>query len=313
MPKKYFIGTGGWAYFRIPGMHPLVAYSRAFDLIELNSTFYEIPSLSRAEHWRKIVPDDFEFTVRCNRIVSHKYRFKLSDDAIRIFEENIKICKKLRAELLHVLIPKSIQPNYALAGSIREFLSSVRTDGIRLVIETRGKQPDEKFLKLMQDFNMIHCVDLSRGEKPTVESDILYSRLFGKGVHNIYQPTDEELKKIDEMASGGDHEKVMLCFHFVKMYKDAARFKVYKQTGKFPMVTKSTDLSSLAEVLSEDVRFPTTKQQLLLDHGWKLIDLTKDKRIRASMLLQKLTNKTYTGIKEVIDELRPYFFKHKSC
>ena len=86
------------------------------------------------------------------------------------------------------------------------------------------------------------------------------------------------------MAFRGDHEKVMLCFHFVKIYKDAARFKVYKQTGKFPMVTKSTGLSSLAEVLSEDVRFPATKQQLLLDQGWKLIDLTKDKRIRASML-----------------------------
>jgi len=41
-------------------MHPLVAYSRAYDFVEVNSTFYELPSLSRAEHWRKIVPEDFE-------------------------------------------------------------------------------------------------------------------------------------------------------------------------------------------------------------------------------------------------------------
>jgi len=307
LPKRYLIGTGGWAYFRVPGMHPLVAYSRAYDFVEVNSTFYVLPPLSRAEHWRKIVPEGFEFTVRCNRIVSHKFKFRPTDDALTVFEENIRICKKLRAELLHVQIPKSLKPDYSLAGLIREFLSSARTNGVRLVIETRGMQPDEKFLKLMQDLNMIHCVDLSKGEKPAVESDVLYSRLFGKGVHNIYQPTDEELKMIDEMASKGDHEKVLLCFHFVKMYKDAARLKVYKQTGKFPMVTQSTGLSSLAEVLSEDAKFPTTKQKLISEQGWKLIDLSKDKRVRASVLLKKLSDRTFRSLDDVIAELSGKF------
>ncbi|RLF90352.1 hypothetical protein DRN46_03840 [Thermococci archaeon] len=86
---------------------------------------------------------------------------------------------------------QSLKPDYSLAGLIREFLSSTRTNGVGLAIETRGMQPDERFLKLMQDLNIIHCVDLSKGRKTAVESDVLYSRLFGKGVHNIYQPTDE--------------------------------------------------------------------------------------------------------------------------
>ena len=305
MPKKYLIGAGGWAYFRVPGLHPLKAYSMAFDFVEVNSTFYELPNLSRVDFWRRIVPPDFEFSVRCNRIVSHKFRFKPTETALDVFEETIEICRRLRAEFLHVQIPRGLQPNYTLASTIREFLNSVDTHGVRLVVEARGngRKLDENFVKLMEDFNMVHCVDLSKNEEPAVKSDILYSRLFGKGRHNIYQPTDGELRRIDEKASKEDYDKVMLCFHFVRMYKDAARLKVYKQTGKFPMVTKSTGLRSLAEVLREDARFPATKQQLISHQGWKLIDLTKDKRIRASLLLEKLPNKTYCSVQDVVETL----------
>ena len=33
----------------------------------------------------------------------------------------------------------------------------------------------------MEDYSMIHYGDLSKDEKPVIDSDILYSRLFGKG------------------------------------------------------------------------------------------------------------------------------------
>jgi hypothetical protein len=155
----------------------------------------------------------------------------------------------------------------------------------------------------MQENNIIHCTDLSRGEMPAYESNILYSRLFGKGHNNIYQPTDEELKEIDKKASSGNFEKVILSFHFVRMYKDAARLKVYKQTGKFPTITRSTGLNSLEQVLREDTGFPANKQQLLQSQGWKLFDLTPEKRIHATDLLQKLPEKTYSSINEVIQTL----------
>ena len=98
-------------------------------------------------------------------------------------------------------------------------------------------------------------------------------------------------------------KKAFLCFHFVKMYKDAARLKVYKQTGEFPMVTRSTGLSPLAEVLSEDAKFPTTKQKLISEQGWKLIDLTRDKKVRASVLLKKLSDRAFKSLDDVITEL----------
>lgn len=145
----------------------------------------------------------------------------------------------------------------------------------------------------MQDKGIIHCVDLSKGEKPMYDSDILYTRLFGKGHHNIYQPTDEELEEIDHTALASKSEKAVMSFHFVRMYKDAARLKVYKQTGKFPKITRSTGLNSLEEVLKEDTIFPTSKQDLIQRQGWKLFDKTETKRVHLAEYLDRLPNRMY--------------------
>jgi hypothetical protein len=88
------------------------------------------------------------------------------------------------------------------------------------------------------------------------------------------------------------------------MYKDAARFKIYKQTGKFPMVTKSTGLSSLKQILLEDSKFPSSRKDLVHHQGWKLIDLTEDERVRASHMLRKLPEKTYNSVNEVVQALK---------
>ena len=88
------------------------------------------------------------------------------------------------------------------------------------------------------------------------------------------------------------------------MYKDAARMKMYKQTGRFPKVTSSTGIASLEEVLSEDAKFPTGKQELVQSQGWKLFDHTPAERIHASAFLEKLPDRVYTGIKDVKVELQ---------
>jgi uncharacterized protein YecE (DUF72 family) len=303
--SDYLIGTGGWAYFRIPGLRPLVAYSKLFNFVEVNSTFYQIPNLKTVESWRKHVPPDFEFSVRCNSEVTHKYQFQRNEEAHRTLSEMMIICKTLKTDILHMQTPSTFQPNKANADLIHSFLSSVDLKGVRIALEVRSANQSltSHFVRTMQDHNMIHSVDLSKDEEPAYVSDILYSRLFGKGAHNIYQPTDQELKKIDDRASSKDHKKALVSFHFVRMYKDATRLKNYQQTGKFPMVTKSIGLKSLEEVLKEDSKFPTQKQDLIQHQGWKLIDRTPNERVRASELLEKLPERKYISLGDVIQTL----------
>jgi uncharacterized protein YecE (DUF72 family) len=274
--------------------------------VEVNSTFYEIPNLKTVESWRRMVPPGFEFSVRCTRLLTYKHQFRPNEESFEAFKKMTTICKTLGAEILHFQTPLTFKPNQDNADLVHSFLSSVDTKGVRIALEVRGANQalSPAFIKTMQDHNMVHGVDLSKDEEPAYESDMLYSRLFGKGVRNIYQPTDQELKKIDDRISAKAYRKTMVSFHFVRMFKDAARLKMYKENGRFPMATRSTGLKSLEEVLEEDAKFPTLKQELIRHQGWKLIDLTENNRVRASDLLQKLPEKIYDGVDDVIQALK---------
>ncbi len=307
--SDYLIGTGGWAYIKVPGLRSLVAYSRLFDFVEVNSTFYQIPNLKTVESWRRQVPPHFEFSVRCNSDLTHKYQFQASEQTCRILDQMVTICKTLRAEILHMQTPSSFLPTEENARLLQSFMSSSNPRGVRIALELRGSNQalTRDFIRVMQDHDMIHSVDLSKNEQPAYESDMLYTRLFGKGVHNIYQPTDQELKTIDDRARAGTHKKAMVSFHFVRMYKDAVRLKTYSETGKFPMVTRSTGLKSLIEVLKEDAQFPCQKQGLIKHQGWKLIDIKPNERVRVREVLEKLPERRYDGLDDVIQSLQGFF------
>jgi len=254
------------------------------------------------------VPPDFKFSVRAHQSITHKYKLQPVEEVLEAFERMKQICSKLSAEVMHLQVPSSFELTRTSIINLRNVLSSVSLQKLRLALEIRGVRSSQlppELLKTMQEYNIVHCTDLSSGEMPAYESDILYTRLFGKGKHNVYQPTDEELSEIDNKASSGKSEKIVMSFHFVRMYKDAARLETYKQSGKFPMVTRSTGLASLGEVLSEDARFPSTKQELIRSQGWKIFDLTETERIHVSDLLEKLPEAIYDNLDEVADRLKP--------
>ncbi len=80
------------------------------------------------------------------------------------------------------------------------FIPSAGRVRIALEISGLGISLDPRMITVMQDLNLIHCVDLSQTE-PAYKSDILYTRLFGPTGNNVYQFSDEELREIDTKAS----------------------------------------------------------------------------------------------------------------
>jgi hypothetical protein len=149
---------------------------------------------------------------------------------------------------------------------------------------------------------MIECVDLSI-KTPSVESDIVYSRLFGKGKHNIYQFTDDELLAVDDEVESINPRIAALSYHGVRMNTDAARYMQYKKTGRFLPVTSFTGVDSARAVLAEDAQFPMSKSALIEKQGWKVVDLALDERVHLSELLLKIPEKIYNDIDEVANAL----------
>ncbi len=300
------IGAGGWSYFQVPGLTSLEAYSKAFNFVEVNSTFYEIPNLETVKFWRKRTPPDFEFSVKCHRSVTHKYQLKPCEESFKTFDAMINVCSTLRSRFLVLETPAKIKLDYGRIESMKAFFEGIDLKKIRLVWEVRrrrGEPLPRGLIELMRKHDIAQAVDLSR-EAPAVKSDVLYSRIFGKGQHNVYQFTDEELKDIDRKVNRSSAETSVISFHNVRMYKDAARFKFYKETGKFSSVTGVEGEQSLRKVLMEDARFPMTKRELLKSQGWKVIDLTENQRVHASTLLEMLPDEKFLSVEDVLNGLR---------
>jgi len=297
---KVFVGAGGWAYFRGPWRGNLEAYARAFNFVEVNSTFYSFPDIQLVRSWRKRVPESFQFSVRGHGDLTHRYELRPVDESFDAYYKMVDICNNLDAEILHLLTPARVRLDDQGIREIAEFFSSIDLENPRLAWEIRGQRTPgewEKLTRVMQDRNIVHCVDLSV-EHPRVRSDILYARLFGKGVHNLYQFDDRELREINTQADK-QSGRSYLIFHGGRMYEDAARLKTYRETGQFPRARGPTGVESLMRIMGEDAVFPATKTELTRKQGWKVIDTTSDQRSHASSLLERLPDREYSDLNDV--------------
>jgi uncharacterized protein YecE (DUF72 family) len=298
---NYLVGTGGWAYLKVPNKPSLKAYAEVFNFVEVNYTFYEYPDTRMVEQWRRIVPENFTFAVRCHQDLTHRIGLKPVDEAYYVLGRMVTYCGILDAPFLVLETPASYAMNQEEVDRARDLLSSTNLRGVRLVWEVRAPVT-AMVVNLMRDFNAIQCVDLST-ETTSVESDIIYSRLFGKGKHNIYQFTDDELLAVDQKIESISPRIAALSYHGVRMNTDATRYMQYKKTGKFLPVTSFTGVDSARAVLSEDTQFPLSKSELIEKQGWKVIDLTVDKRVHLSEPLTEIAEKNYNDVNEVIKAL----------
>ena len=75
------IGCQGWNYdawvgpFYPEGTRPvdfLRVYARAFDTVEVDSTFYAIPAPRTLRDWAERVPDDFQFALKLPQEITHE-------------------------------------------------------------------------------------------------------------------------------------------------------------------------------------------------------------------------------------------------
>ncbi len=150
MPN-YLVGTGGWAYFNAPGKAPLEAYSKLFNFVEVNYTFYEYPDPRKVEKWRRTVPRGFTFAVRCHQDLTHRIRLKPVDEAYEVLAKMTTYCGILASPFLVLETPPSYTLDQLNMDAARDFLSSANLRGLTLVWEPRGLTTPA-LADLMSDF-----------------------------------------------------------------------------------------------------------------------------------------------------------------
>jgi uncharacterized protein YecE (DUF72 family) len=190
---KIHIGTSGWHYkhwigtFYPEGTHEadqLDYYLRFFQTVEINNSFYKLPSIPKFAAWKKAVPANFIFVVKASRFITHMKKLNLDKDGIRKFFTHTS---KLRPKLGAILF--QLPPQWKInIGRLYEFLKILPKE-YRYCFEFRHPSwYHDAVYELLGKFNCAFCIYELAGHKSPMEvpADFVYVRLHGPGA-NKYQ------------------------------------------------------------------------------------------------------------------------------
>ena len=86
-----YVGTSGFAYKAwkggfypadLPDRNMLGYYATRFRTVEINNTFYRMPSAHVLQAWAAEVPDDFRFVLKASQRITHQQRLRDADDSV---------------------------------------------------------------------------------------------------------------------------------------------------------------------------------------------------------------------------------------
>jgi len=209
--KKFFIGTSGWNYEhwlkrfypkKLPQKQWLEFYSKYFNTVEINMTFYRWPKSSFFASWYKRTPKGFKFTIKATRLITHIKKLKNVGKLVKDF---YKLVDRLKEKLACILwqLPPNFKPTEANIQRLEKFLKFLNKK-YRNVIEFRHESWwQEKIYRLLRKHNVCFCIVSGIGmpEKIVVTSKIAYFRFHeGKnsGCYSASQLRDysNKMKKI---------------------------------------------------------------------------------------------------------------------
>jgi uncharacterized protein YecE (DUF72 family) len=116
----------------------LETYARVFETVEVDSTFYAIPSETTLENWYKRTPDEFTFSLKLPREITHEHLLQASSfDVLDEFCERILALKEKLASVL-VQLPPQFDTGGANVRSLLEFLPRLPAK-IKFAVEFRSR------------------------------------------------------------------------------------------------------------------------------------------------------------------------------
>lgn len=225
---EVLVGTGGWDYFSPAEGDRLRAYSRLFNFVEVNSTFYSMPGLGTVRSWRRRAPKGFTFSVKCNRAATHALGLRPAEETFRVLEGMLAVCGLLGSQMLVVQTPPDLKVDEEKVVEVSSILKGLNGGWVQVFWEARslrGAESRSGVEASMLREGLVPVVDLSVDE-PVQGSEVVYSRLFS---HGALEYGDEIIELIDRRASESGAERAVLTFHGARMYSDAARYIEHKR------------------------------------------------------------------------------------
>jgi len=164
----------------------LCYYGSLFNSIEINSSFYKVPMASTIAKWAADTPDDFKFTFKLWRDITHNKGLEYQQEHIQHFFERINAVAEKKGSLL-VLFPGSIKPVFM--REMEQLLLQIRqadpAQAWKVAVEFRHQswyQTDTYDMLDALDMGLVLHDKLNEGAAFTDSAnDFIYVRFHGPG------------------------------------------------------------------------------------------------------------------------------------
>lgn len=205
------VGTSGYNYahwaegvFYPEGLSQnkrLEYYTKFFNSVELNVSFYRLPSQETFQNWYKRTNKNFYFVAKGSRFITHVKKLKDCMKPLDLFLEN---SSGLKEKLICILwqLPPGLKKDLK---RLEDFLKVLKNKALNLkeVIEFRNKTWfDKETYGLLKAYNVCLCIadsDLWPCVKE-ITADFIYLRFHGRNGLYSGNYSDRELKDWADFA-----------------------------------------------------------------------------------------------------------------
>jgi uncharacterized protein YecE (DUF72 family) len=185
---KVRIGCSGWSYKDWDGVfYPkwlasedyLSFYSKVFNCVEVDSSFYRIPSQFMVSKWRSNTPVGFVFSPKLPKKITHEKKLEDSESTLMYF---YSVMSKLKEKLgpIAIQLPPSVKLS-THQDILKEFLSTLSPE-FKHAIEFRHRSwftPEVYSLLRKNNVSMIWALNQYVESPPEATADFVYLRMVG--------------------------------------------------------------------------------------------------------------------------------------
>ena len=164
-----YVGTSGFAYKEwkgsfypddLPAKGMLHYYGEHFRSVEINNTFYRMPTVSLLESWAGEVPDDFRFVLKASQRITHQRRLVDADEDVGYLLDVAAALKQRLGALLFQL-PPNLKKD---APRLDAFLALLPPQ-FRAAFEFRHESWfDDEVFALLHDHQAALCIAEAEGD-----------------------------------------------------------------------------------------------------------------------------------------------------
>jgi uncharacterized protein YecE (DUF72 family) len=197
---KYYVGTSGWHYDHwrerfypkeLPKRRWLEFYTQRFSTVELNNSFYHLPSEKAFAGWRDSCPDNFVYAVKVSRLITHFKKLRNVAEPFQNFLDRARILGNALGPLLYQLPPNLRRDD----SRLEDFLSTLPSDLSHVFEFRHGSWLTQGVFDLLRRYNVGFCVfDMPDFATPVeVTADFAYVRFHGASSLYGGSYSDEDL------------------------------------------------------------------------------------------------------------------------